>query len=319
MCKKRLPELMRIIRTKLPVDVVGVSLIDYLMYRFTYQNEVMWRCRFKEGRLALDGIQATPEVLLTEGMLLTFDATGIQEPNVDLSLQIIAETDDYLLINKPPNLPVHPAGAYFNHTVWGEVQRRGHPPIYCVNRLDRETSGLVLCAKTSQCVSSLARQITEKRYRVLIHGIFPKEPFYCMGFLQSSPPTAQIRKQQIFTNHTISAEHPHIESFTPNQALTSFRVIQQYVDYAEIEATLYTGRLHQIRATLHALGYPIIGDKIYGLNPSYFLRFIEDQLSEADWRALRLPSQALHASELVLNGKRFTAPCPVSWERLLQT
>jgi len=94
-------------------------------------------------------------------------------------------------------------------------------------------------------------------------------------------------------------------------AETKFRLIKQCGDIALIEAAPHTGRLHQIRATLLAMGCPIVGDKLYGVDETLFLRFCKDTLTDADRARLRMDRQALHASGLRFHHPKFGRPVTI--------
>ena len=110
------------------------------------------------------------------------------------------------------------------------------------------------------------------------------------------------------------------------ESSTGFRRISGTGDgsLSLLEARPHTGRCHQIRATLLSLGFPVVGDKLYGVDEQLFLRFKEGCLSRADHAQLRLPRQALHASNLRLghpvNGREleFSAPLPSALQGLLE-
>ncbi len=102
---------------------------------------------------------------------------------------------------------------------------------------------------------------------------------------------------------------------------TGFRLMRSVSGMSLVRATPRTGRLHQIRATLYNLGYPVVGDKLYGVDEQLFLRFIDGQLSEDDYLRLRLSHQALHAWKLPFvppDGEHVTieAPIPGDFEEL---
>jgi len=90
-------------------------------------------------------------------------------------------------------------------------------------------------------------------------------------------------------------------------------------DISLVKAVLETGRFHQIRATLFSLGFPVVGDKLYGPDERIYLKIRDDKISDEDWKKLRMHRQALHASRLVfihpVNGRRmeFTAPAPTDF------
>jgi len=198
---------------------------------------------------------------------------------------------------KPGNLPCHPAGHFFNHTLWAWLKQFLHlPEVHFCQRLDRETSGLVVIAKTAAAAAQISRALHScaavKEYLVIVHGAFPSEE-YCRGWLYPDRDSA-VRKKRLFSRQEPLAAPPPCES-----ASTYFRRLAGGASSSLLLARLETGRTHQIRATLHSLGYPVAGDKLYGLDEQFFLRQAQGQLTGADYARLRFPRQALHATRIV--------------------
>ncbi len=234
------------------------------------------------------------------------------EPPVLRSAGILYEDDDLVVADKPGNLPCHPGGRYCANTLLHLLRDRAGDggKLRIINRLDRETSGIVLVAKSAAMSRSLSgqfrRHTAQKEYTVLVHGDFPVH-LEARGWLVPDADSV-IRKKRRFV--TCSAPPaPGAES-----AETDFELVEARDGISRVLARPRTGRTHQIRATLLSLGFPVVGDKIYGLDETFFLRFITDALTEADRARLVLPRQALHASSLtvVIGGvvRTFASPPP---------
>ena len=144
----------RIVRTTVEEGGAG-PLCDYLCRRFTYHSPETWRGLLEEGRVLLDGAVASGGETLTAGMEIQYMPRPVPEPEVSFDAKLLFQDDAYIVIDKPANLPCHPAGCFFNNTLWAALKQGmvdGLPPmdeIHFVSRLDRETSGIVLLAKTS--------------------------------------------------------------------------------------------------------------------------------------------------------------------------
>ncbi len=276
----------------------GQTLADHLTARFTYHDRAAWCQLIGEGRVTLNGCIVDAERRLAVGDQIRYDASGIPEPPVDDSFSLVSEDDQVLVVNKPGNLPCHPGGRYFNHTLWALLKTRcgvGHPIF--VNRLDRETSGVVLVAKTRQAAVHLWRQFAAhqvaKRYTVFVEGLFP-DHVDAKGWLLPDA-TSPIRKKRRWISSDVAALAPSPEA---EWCETTFHRVSYGHGISRVTAEPRTGRLHQIRATLCALGFPVVGDKIYGVDETAFLRFCADALTEDDTRRLRMKRQALHAAWL---------------------
>jgi len=280
-----------------------VALLDFLTSRFTYHTREQWRERISEQRILVNTVVVSADRILTGGDEVEFIVHDIAEPPVSFDVRIVFEDYDVMVINKPANLPCHPAGRYFNHTLWAYLKTRHclESPIL-VNRLDRETSGLVLVAKHTKaeacCRAQFVQRRVIKRYIVLVEGPFP-ETLQASGWLMPDPESG-VHKRRRFVLVTPEPGTRNTQPEVPDSewAETDFRLLGTVNGVSEVEATLHTGRLHQIRATLSSLGYPVVGDKLYGPDPMIFVRFCKDSLTDEDRRRLRMARQALHAMEL---------------------
>ncbi len=283
------------------------QLSAFLAGRFTYHTQPEWERLVAQGRVSVNGGAAAPDAVLREGDVLRYDASGVPEPPVDARADVVLDDPLLLVVNKSGNLPCHPGGRYFNHTLWALVkERHGLADPVLINRIDRETSGLVMIAKTPEAAHNLCRQFAahtvEKRYTVWVEGAFP-ERLATAGWLCADPASV-IRKKRRFVAAPAGSAAPDPAC---EWAETVFERVRACDGFSVVSAAPHTGRLHQIRATLLSSGFPVVGDKVYGVDETLFLRFCQDALTEADWARLRLKRQALHARYLRFRHPRFGA------------
>ena len=283
----------RIIRATAGPELEGVRLDLFLADRFTYQSRTGWQSIIREGRIAVNGIRVRASRRLHAGDVIAFDVQGIAEPEVDPSYSVVLDRPGFLVVSKSGCLPVHPSGCYFRNTLLMLMKER-YGELFVVNRLDRETSGLVVLAKDPETAGVLSglfasRQV-EKTYLAAIFGAFPAGTVVKNGWL-SSDPGSPVRKKRRFTE-----TDPGTEDAEP--CATEFTCLKTCGGFSLVECRPHTGRLHQIRATLCSCGFPLAGDKLYGPDDTIFLRFTEDAMTDADRAALVLPTQALHAWRL---------------------
>jgi 23S rRNA pseudouridine1911/1915/1917 synthase len=221
---------------------------------------------------------------------------------------IVDETDDYVVVDKPPFLLAHPTKPNGQPTLWKklrdllafEIANGGQVSI--VNRLDRETSGLVLVAKTAAAARKFGLAMQEQRiakeYLAIVWGW----------------PDWETKTVDVPLDRQGKDRHSAIwlkQAIHPNgaRAVTEFQVERRFTRSASekfsiIRAVPRTGRTHQIRVHLASLGHAIVGDKIYGPDEKLYLEFIETGWTPALDRQLLLPRHALHSAKLAVNGEQ---------------
>ena len=219
----------------------------------------------------------------------------------DIPLDIVYEDDDVLVVNKPQGMVVHPAPGHPDHTLVNALLY--HCPLSTINgtyrpgivhRIDKDTSGLLMVAKTDRAHRSLAAQLKAKtnirEYTALVHGNIREDHGTINAPLGRNP---KNRKQQA----VVPGGRP---------AVTHFTVVHRYGDYTLIKCQLETGRTHQIRVHMKSIGHPLAGDPLYGPR-----------------KTLAGNGQFLHAGKLgfthPVTGKQliFTAPLPPVFEKTL--
>ena len=303
----------RIIRTSVNWDGANLPLAEYLAGRFTYRNIEQWKERIISGEITLNGKIVPPETVLALNDCIEYRPGDIEEPPADLDFKIVFEDDSICVIDKPGNLCMHPAGPFFKNTLWHLLCQR-YGEIHFINRLDRETSGLLLAAKNSATAKIINknRTVSAKNYAVIVHGIFP-ETLEANGYIFNAGNV--IRKQRKF-----AFDMPTQQNF--ESASTRFTRIKSGNGFSLLKAELSTGRMHQIRATLHSLGYPVAGDKLYGVDSNFYLKQKSDDLSDRDREQLIFSRQALHSQELIfthpLSNEKllFSSPLPEEFKKI---
>lgn len=294
-------------------------LIEWLCKRYTYHDRNKWIDHIKNERITLNGEKTSKSAILKSGDKIIYYPEPIIEPPVNKNYITLYEDEDLLVINKPCDLPCHPGGIYFENTLW-YILKEKYSYISLINRLDRETSGVMLIAKNRESAKFYFNKMMDreikKEYLVIVHGKFPE---YLSGKGWLCPDNnSVIRKKRKFIPDDNGIQ-PEGEGDKSKEFCESrFSLVKYYEDLSLVKCELKTGRTHQIRATICSLGYPVLGDKIYGLDDSFFFKFINDELSKSEWENLALHNQALHSWKTtipMMNGeiKEIEAELPNEW------
>lgn len=263
----------------------------------------------KERRVEVDGRPARASERLRPGSLVRVDRPAPRLPAVrpqELPLEIVYEDEELLVVNKPRGLVVHPAPGHREGTLVNALLGRLASPAEMgdpvrpgiVHRLDRETTGLLVVARTARSFQRLEAMVRERRirreYLALVHvppGAAARLPE--RGRVEAPVGRDPVHRQRMAV----------VEGGRP--AVTHFRLLERLGDAALLRLRLETGRTHQIRLHMSFAGFPVLGDPLYGGRAAL----------EAG-RALGLGGQALHAALLAfphpLDGRplRFEVPPP---------
>lgn len=227
--------------------------------------------------------------------------------------RVIDESDDWIVVEKPAPLAVHPANGKVEATLLGGLEellmyeRANGARLSILTRLDRETSGLVLVAKNTAAARHFSLQFQHraigKEYLALVHGWPAWEELRVEASIIRAGGEIWLRQ----------AVDP-----AGRDCITSFRVERRFSnalgEFAVIRCFPETGRMHQIRVHLEHVGHPLVGDKIYGTDGRPYLEQIAGGLSDESVARLILPRHALHACQLAAEWggerKEWRSPLP---------
>jgi 23S rRNA pseudouridine1911/1915/1917 synthase len=206
------------------------------------------------------------------------------------TLVVLYEDEDVLAVDKPAGQVVHPSGKSLTGTLIQDVHARYGSdaalpvPIRLCHRIDKETSGIVLFAKGARAHRQIRKQFERhsiaKEYLAIVHG----QPERDEGEIDL--PLGPSHGSQVRLKIAVQAGGW--------ESRTRWRVHARHGRCALLACTPLTGRQHQIRVHLAAIGHPIVGDKLYGADDGLFLRGTRRELDARDLAALELPRQALH-------------------------
>jgi 23S rRNA pseudouridine1911/1915/1917 synthase len=231
---------------------------------------------------------------------------------------VIFEDDDLLVVDKPGGLVCHSAQRPGQPALVDWIRDHGLATPRMVNRLDRETSGLVLVTKNERAAKVVGKQVMRreirKEYRAICYGVVQGEA----GTVDQ--PIAVALDALVYTRRVVDAARG-------KPSVTEWHVAERLrgeQGFTVMRLWPRTGRAHQLRVHMAWLGHPIVGDKIYGPDERWYLEFIEKGVTDEMLGQLLMPRHALHAAGLELRHPtsqapvRFEAPVPSDMQAFLR-
>ena len=265
-----------------------------------------------DGRLTADGLAIRSNTIVASGVELRLEVPPPAGPDLSpdpgITLRVVYEDTDLLIVDKPAGLVVHPAPGHATGTLvhgllahdggvaWGGIAGVMRPGI--VHRLDRDTSGLLMVARTDAAQASLMAQLKARRVRKTYLALVAGSPAAATGRIE-----APIGRDP---------RHRTRMGVVPDgrPSVTGYRVHERFDGWTLLELDLVTGRTHQIRVHLEAIGHPVAGDRVYGSGAS---RRGPDGLERLFLHAWRLELASPSDGHLI----RATAPLPDDLEAVL--
>lgn len=260
-----------------------------------------------------------PSLLLRPGdrvMVMPVPPPVEEEPAV--TVPILHQDEDLIVIDKPAGLLAHPSNHVHKGSVTYVLARMFEGPLHLVHRLDRETSGTMAIARSAPTARALSAQMSRetegaaKTYVAIVFGEM------AVGEGVVDLPIGPAVRSAVYVKRGVNQERGRASR-------TAFRVLARGGGFSFVEVTLTTGRRHQIRVHLAAIGHAVVGDKLYGPAESHYLRFIRGGFDEKMRDQLLAERQLLHASRLALRHPRsgetlvFDAPLPRDMSDFLAT
>lgn len=290
----------------------GLRMDVFLCRHLTWMSRSAIQKLAVEGAIACDAVRLAGSRIKSSTRVEAGDTISVTLKRIPKDLaeaqkdpplkdvEVLHEDELMLVLNKPAGVPVHPVGMNLHRTILTALHHRYrnpddpekdiHPNL--VHRLDLETSGVLVVAKETGALKNLTAQFkarsVKKQYVAIVYGRLEHDAG------EVDLPLGYADNPEVPYKQEVRMEDGH-------RAVTSYEVMKRSESLTWVRLKPQTGRKHQLRVHMAALGHPIVGDKIYGPDEKYYFKARYGPPDEEDLKELLLPRQALHAHKLELN------------------
>lgn len=272
---------------------VGLRLDRYLARDFLFRSRNAWQNVIDDGEVLVNGRAMKASYHLALGDEVTYFRPMTSEPTVNKNISVLWEKDGVIAVFKPANLPMHEGGAYRQNTFCEVLKEKFGPQWAPTHRLDRETSGIVLCADNTflrnHLSESFYRRRMIKKYLAIVFGKVPQQEWDVDQPIKQTKNTRFRIKYWVLPDGLASQTH--------------FKVLESTDAYSLLEVSPRTGRTHQIRVHAAWSGFHLVGDKKYYPDESIYLEHCDNGFNEIVRNACLFDRLCLHATYL-----KFTHP-----------
>jgi len=295
-----------------PPELAGLRLDHFVKTQITRLSRTKIQLIIETQLSREDGARPKPSTIVAAGEHYVIRRAARPEPPCPRTFTVVHEDARVRIVDKPAGLPVHASAKFYFNTLSRVLSERypDEPELQICHRLDRETSGVLVCARDREAAAFVKTAISDKtratkQYLAIVHGRPEWHTETTLATPLAIATTGKLAGVKVLAGPTgLPAE-------------TRVVVTQQLRDYALVRCTLVTGRQHQIRAHLAHAGFPIVGDKLYAHGDDEFIAYCDEGLTPELAELFVLPRHALHAWKITLphpDGGSLAAEAPLPAE-----